>query len=418
MVSFTYKTALWLFISTFVLIANSTDEQAELNEKGVAALKAHDYLSAIRYLENAVNLPDKNETVFRNLIYAYVEYGMDQINRGQLSTASAYPDKAMQLHPADTVSKSAVARFFFTRGSEYYKTKKYTDAEKDLQKALSLKPNSVSVLVLLGEIAYINQRLSVAEKYWTDANRYSQGSGETARLLLKLKKQSSTEQNFRQVQGDVFEIHYNQAVVHEEVFDIRQHLMDCYREIGQDLSCFPEHTIIVLLYEEKEFRGLLNVREQIAGLYDGKIRIPVNYKKYPLSYLKQILRHEYTHALLYDIAGSHCPVWLHEGLAVFEEKADRSSELSLVKKAIRTGNALTFTQLGSQSAWNRSDIAPQSYSQAYAIVNYIIDRWGLYLLNKCITQMKQGYSFETIFQRETNRTLDELDREWKKAYMQ
>jgi hypothetical protein len=44
----------------------------------------------------------------------------------------------------------------------------------------------------------------------------------------------------------------------------------------------------------------------------------------------------------------------------------------------------------------------------------MVDRWGLFEMNKIIMQFNKGYSFETILQKETNCSLTELDREWKK----
>ena len=112
------------------------------------------------------------------------------------------------------------------------------------------------------------------------------------------------------------DIRFDYQALGNGIYNIRDFLMEAYEKIGQQFGRYPTYPITVILYREHEFRMVNNVPEFVAGIYDGKIRIPVNFSRYPLSTLKGILFHEYTHALIHDLAGASCPIWLNEGIAM------------------------------------------------------------------------------------------------------
>ena len=406
-----------IILSVMSITAENSENWVILNNQGITALQQKDYIRAIEHFEQANVSSSGNQTIINNLIAAYNNYASEFAKDGRLSDACKYLEKAYQLKPTNESTIKNLTAIYFQRGISELNNKQFSEAEVYLLKSLSFTSTNVQAMICLGKIAYYQQKLTIAQKYWNNALQIEPGNNEIQKLLLSLNKENKTEERFSQVQGDIFDIHYNQNVVLDEVYDIRQHLMDCYREIGQDLNYFPKHPVIVLLYEEKEFRNLRNVHDQVSGLFDGKIRIPVNYNKYSLLELKQVLRHEYTHAIVFDITGNRCPIWFNEGLAVYEEKSDRKYENNLLRQIVNLNRSLTFLTLSSPDLWRSKDLAPIAYSQSFAIVKYMIDRWGLFEMNKFLMQFNEGNSFETVLQRETNCSLTQLEGEWKKEYV-
>ena len=57
----------------------------------------------------------------------------------------------------------------------------------------------------------------------------------------------------------------------------------------------------------------------IRAMYDGKIRLPSVDDNTDLTTFQSLMVHEYTHALVYYLAGPKCPIWLNEGLAQIQE---------------------------------------------------------------------------------------------------
>src|SRR5438094_2112162 len=62
------------------------------------------------------------------------------------------------------------------------------------------------------------------------------------------------------------------------------------------------------------------------GLFDGKIRLPVEGAMRDGTALDRVLRHEYTHALVHDRTRGRAPTWLSEGLAIACEGRDTDNE--------------------------------------------------------------------------------------------
>ena len=406
------------FICLLILNVNSIsqnpDKCYDYNKKGIAALDKNDYQDAIINFENALQCSNSNITIKKNLINTYNNYAIELSKNSKFSEACLFLEKAHSLEPASLQIKSNLKSLYLQKSTVEFNSKEYSDAEVTLKKLLILEEFNTLALINIGKIAYLNQKLSLAEKYWNKALLTEPGNKEIIQLLSSIQKEGRTENNFSQVQGDIFEIHYDQGVIDNEVYEIKQHLMDCYRIIGQDFGYFPKHPIIVLLYKESEFRGIRDVHDKVSGLFDGKIRIPVNLNKYSLEKLKEILNHEFTHALIFDIAGNECPIWLNEGLAVFEEKTDRMYEKVIMSKAAKNNNILSISQLNNSSVWRNSSLAPLAYSQSYFMVKYMIDRWGLYVINEIIKGIKNGSSFESVLENKTNCSLTEFEQGWKK----
>ena len=157
-----------------------------------------------------------------------------------------------------------------------------------------------------------------------------------------------------------------------------------------------------------------NVPGWVAGLYDGKIRIPVNFSRIPLATLKGIIFHEYTHALIYDLCGAACPIWLNEGIAMREMNAPHLVMTKVLRRALSSGATLPFDRLNDiKGVWRNASIAPLAYAQSWSMVEYLFNRWSNSRVKKMLLRFKQGASFATILRKEMNRTPAQFEEEWK-----
>ncbi len=389
-------------------------QNSDLNSKGIDAIKKGDYVTGITYLEQAYTQNTTDLNIQSNLTNSYLKYASELLGKKQLDLAIRYADKASGMSGLSEISRINLSRVYYNIAVSHYQQKNYKTAEELLNKSEQQVHSQVPVLILQGQVAYYKQNLSGAENYWKKARRLDPSNGEISKLLALLTKQSSTETKLSSIQsGEIFDIHYDRGSIGNEIFEIKQHLMECYRELGQEFGYYPPHPIIVILYNESEFRSTLNVRSQVAGLYDGKIRLPLNFKKYSLTDLKKTIRHEYTHAIVHDLTGNKCPIWLHEGLAVYSEKGSYSDNIQLVRTALKNNAVFSFQMLSHSQVWNSSDLAPLAYSQSYGVVSYLIQRWGMHVVCDFLLKIKSGQSFESVLSVMTNTSIPELDREWK-----
>ncbi|NLD93776.1 MAG: hypothetical protein GX639_14060 [Fibrobacter sp.] len=385
-----------------------------MNSKGIIAINNGDYVTGITYLEQAYNQNRTNQHIKHNLVNSYLKYASELIEKKQLNPAINYADKTFGMSGLPETARINLSRIYYNIAILLYQQKNYKTAEELLNKSEQMVHSQVPVLILQGQIAYYKQNLSGAENYWKKARQLDPSNAEISKLLARATKQNSTESKLSSMQsGEIFDIHYDRGSIGNEIFEIKQHLMECYRELGQEFGYYPPHPIIVILYNESEFRSTLNVRSQVTGLYDGKIRLPLNFKKYSLTDVKKTIRHEFTHAIVHDLAGNKCPTWLHEGLAVYSEKGSYNDNIQVVRSALKSNSAFSFQMLSHSQIWNRNDLAPLAYSQSYGVVRYMIQRWGMHVVCDLLLKIKSGQSFESVLSAITNSTITELDRDWK-----
>ncbi len=392
-------------------------QHSDLNSKGIDAINNGDYVTGITYLEHAYTQNKTDLNIKSNLTNSYLKYASELLGEKQLDPATRYADKASGMSGLSETARINLAQIYYTIAVSYYQQKNYQTTEELLNKSEKMVHSQVPVLILRGLIAYYKQNLSGAESYWKNARQIDPSNEEISKLLALLTKQSSTESKLSSMQsGEIFDIHYDRGAIGNEIFEIKQYLMECYRELGQEFGYYPPHPVIVILYHESEFRSTLNARSQIAGLYDGKIRLPLNFKKYSLTDLLKTIRHEYTHAIIHDLAGNNCPIWLHEGLAVYSEKGSHNDNIQLVRSALKSNSVFSFQMLSHSQVWKSNNHAPLAYSQSYGVVSYMIQRWGMHMVRDFLQKIESGQSFESVLSAITNSTITELEREWK-AYV-
>jgi hypothetical protein len=152
--------------------------------------------------------------------------------------------------------------------------------------------------------------------------------------LSKLNSEQAIEKQFDRAGNVHFDLRYQDDVGYSTAYDLRTVLDQARRDVGRDFGYWPRHQLVVLVYSEEAFKQVRQGPDWIAGLYDGKIRVPVSRNPTAQASLNSTLIHEYTHAIIHDITQNQCPVWLNEGLAEFEEARTRKPNLQHLQLAV------------------------------------------------------------------------------------
>ena len=157
-----------------------------------------------------------------------------------------------------------------------------------------------------------------------------------------------------------------------------------YDALDRFLGLRPSRKIQVVVYDpaifERQFSGLF--RFSAAGFYAGEISVRGATKVHVG--LVRVLHHELVHAALDAAAPSaFFPGWLNEGLAEwFEARALGKRhlygrELELLSHAQRTGELYPLSYLSGRSfARLGPDSARLAYLQSYAMVEFLVRRYG------------------------------------------
>ena len=123
--------------------------------------------------------------------------------------------------------------------------------------------------------------------------------------------------------------------------------------------------------------------------------------------------HEATHLLVHQAADSalaRVPAWLNEGLAMqFEDRSIVRS--ATVRSAARAGRLLSLKNMGSVPG-RANDIA-LFYSQAWSVVDYLIDTYGTDQIPVLLGTLNMGKRIDEALPLAYGLSVEELDEEWR-----
>jgi tetratricopeptide (TPR) repeat protein len=403
----------WIVFSIFYISATAED-YATLNKHAVDAFKSGDYKTAVQYFSDALKEVPDNSQIKNNFVAASRSLSAEYTRKNDWSAIIDILRKANELVPENTDVRNELVFAYVNFGAAALHAKNISGAQQAASEALMLDPQNTSVNCLAGDVAYEKHDLDAAEEFWKQAKTSSPNNKTIDQRICKLKGEKRVERSYSQMKVYTFDIRFDYKTLGQGVCDLREFLMEAYEKVGQDFNRFPEYPIVVILSSENDFRMVNKVPDFVTGLYDGKIRIPVNFTKVPLNDLKAIIFHEYTHALVYEIAGTTCPIWLNEGIAMRQMRNDNLVSMDVLRKAIQSGTLLSYEQINDRSGvWNNEMYASLAYAQAWIMAEYLFTRWNYLQVKMLLLRLKQGESFEAVIKSSMNRTLAQFDEEWK-----
>ncbi|OQX53584.1 MAG: hypothetical protein B5M48_03130 [Candidatus Omnitrophica bacterium 4484_213] len=404
------KIYLVLFLFLFLFLPNVPARENH-NQKGIEALNRGEYREAILQFKIASRQFPNNETIRRNLCTAYNNYALKLADEGKTEEAIDILKKTLELQRTPLLIKNITA-LCINQGYEYFQNRKYREAERFLKQALSYDKDNPDALSLLGDVCYDSQKVKEAKEYWQRCLEINPEQEGIKRRLEKISQEIEVESKLDKVSNYHFDIRYQENAVRNQEYKIRDYLEQAYREVGQDFNYFPHYKVIVLVYSTDDYQKLVNTRS--LGVYDGKIRISADQVLDIKGKLKEVLRHEYTHVLVRDLAGGNCPIWLNEGLAQYEQYPGPSAELERFYKILKERGFFSLRDLEIAFSCASPELVTRAYQQSYCFVSYIIDEYGMWRIKKILEKLKEGESIEDAFRQKCYFSLEKIEENWRK----
>ena len=235
----------------------------------------------------------------KNVAICYLAIGWEALNKDDL-------DKA-EKNFTDSLTYSEQYQAY--EGLGYIASKKddLAVAEKYYLKALEINPQAEEVMLNLGIVYYYREKLDQALASLTE---YAQAnpSDETAKYYIeKIKRESPVENGLDTRETGHFIVKYsgsNKDLVGDWLLPI---LEDAYAIVGERLGYYPDRKITVILYTDQEFKAATDSPGWAGAIFDGKIRIPVKGASDSVDLLRKMVIHEYTHAVVFELAGTGVP---------------------------------------------------------------------------------------------------------------
>ena len=310
------------------------------------------------------------------------------------------------IQPAAFSEKSA-----FSRAVAAYQDRKLEEAFHQAQQAVRQEPRNADAYALLGELHYLRQDLEQARQAWKRALELDPSHEELRRRMERLDREERIEGSLSRAEVYPFKVRYAGGEIPVKLGSLQQILRDVYRQVGQAFEYFPDYPILVILYPEAEFEAVKGLSHRVSGLYDGKIRLPVEPNRMTARELERILWHEYTHALVHDLSNGKCPLWLNEGIATLQESRFQPVDVALAKEALRQGTLPSLESLWTGSYADAKSI-PLYYQTSYLFAQYLVKRWNWRELVRLLQRLGEGVPVAEAVRGRYQTDPVTLEREW------
>ncbi len=412
---FTFFIFLFCWLITGLSWAGGRNEAGQFYSQGLKALEEGRHEEGISNLEKALIYSPDNENIISALSLAYNNYAVILSRQPQqLDRAIFNLEKAVELSPADIKFNHNLSDIYTQKARIFYEQdKNYEQAIKFSNKATALNPDNFLALEILGDCYYFTQDLKSALDYWQKAQELNPGSKKLEERIKKVKQEIGFESNLTRSSADCFEIRLSKTDLPFDASIIRDYLRQAYREVGQDFNYFPRHTIIVFIYTEEEFHQRYHFPEWSGGAYDGKIRLPANTKNFTESQFKGLIWHEYTHAIVRDLTQDKCPLWVNEGLAVWEGSRYDRLDLKELGNALKEGNIIPLIRLHEKFApINQSKEIYLAYQEAYTVVSFLIEHYGFWHIQNALVKIKNQKDMDEILKSIFGLDWGQLQKKW------
>jgi len=350
----------------------------------------------------------------RQLAIAHNNYGVELGKQGRWALAVQELQEALRLDEANPQFKTNLCHIYFNEAQAAYQHHEIDEASDALDRLITLNPDFAPAYVLQGEIEYNRQHLKEAKAAWQRALELDPTQAQLSERLAQVTKELPVESKFERLSQFFFDVRYEERLDRPVGFDIQDTLQEARRNVGSDFSCWPKHKIVVLVYGAESFRALRrDTPEWIAGQFDGKIRVPLPDVQLDPAAVRQILYHEYTHAVIQELTNGTCPTWLNEGLAEYEGRTQKAQPLPHLAKAHQSGGLVPLAELsGRFSNALPAEQVVLGYEQSYSIAAYLVDRYAFWRIRRLLRALAEGQSFEQALAGELRLKPAKLEADW------
>jgi len=225
-------------------------------------------------------------------------------------------------------------------------------------------------------------------------------------LLSKLERERAAEAGFRVETTAHFVVKWRGEAGSEPPRVVLQRLEDAHGRLDVLLGYRPAQRLSVVLYGDRQFHDVTLAHGWVGGLFDGKIRLPVEVATADGPGLERLIVHEYAHAAIHDLSRGRAPRWLHEGLAQLLEGVAADA-------ALRVRGTVTLDALETLLADPDPGRARAGYDLAFWIVHDLAGRGGAPSLRALLDRIATGEPLSVALARVYGSRLAELESQWR-----
>jgi tetratricopeptide (TPR) repeat protein len=264
-------------------------------------------------------------------------------------------------------------------------------------------PGVADLHEILGDLRDREERVDEALASWREAFRLDP-SDRVRDRIVRAERELAAGRDYAFSAAAHFTLRYDGALDQDLVASVTDFLEDRFRELTQAYRHAPSQPITVLLYPKQAFRDVTQAGAEVAGLYDGKIRVPLGGLRQLDPGAKRVLTHELTHAIVQSKTRGNCPRWLHEGLAqAAEPRTPRRADTDALARTVRADDPATWPD------------AAFSYAAALSFTRFLEGRGGTDLLVRLLDRLGDGETLDAALSVLYDATYADLAVEWART---
>ncbi len=285
------------------------------------------------------------------------------------------------------------------------------DALAALERAIHFDNSLQPAHVLLGDLYARRADLERALHHYQVAADLDPADVEAKGRLQRARRAYRAELTYDRLFSAHFVLYSQPSILSSPALhELADRLEATYREVGGAMRSFPDGPFGVIVYHGPEFWTRTNSPAWVRGLYDGVIHLRVVPEEPQAGIAAELLRHEYTHALVDQVSAGRAPVWLNEGLALYFEH--QGKPLSQDPSGLRGREGPSAVPLQAEFVTLSPVDAGAAYAHSYRATSHLIREYGLERLRALLEEVAYSGTFSRAFAMVFGGDYREFERAW------
>jgi tetratricopeptide (TPR) repeat protein len=293
------------------------------------------------------------------------------------------------------------ARLRLGAGMAAFLQRRDADAKEALEHALVLDPQLTRARAQLAHVLRRTGDLLGAIRAYEIVVSQLPGDAGARETLERWRREFELHERMRLEVGDHFLVSFEGPEDAALAAQAVEALERAYWRVCDLLGAFPTAPIPVILYSNEQFRDITRSPPWAAGVYDGRIRVPVRGARSDPKELERVLGHEFVHALIRSLADRNVPAWLNEGLATALEDDGVEWAARQIRKAKQVPSLAVL-----QTAFGRlaGAEAQAAYATSALAAQRLLDDVGGTAVANLLRDIGEGIEFEKAFEHRMQRS--------------
>ncbi len=189
-------------------------------------------------------------------------------------------------------------------------------------------------------------------------------------------------------------------------------------KLAKDTGATPDKMVNVYIYASPaDLKGAMIYSEEWTGgvAFTQYSIVSIGIATNQLTWGEGAMTHELTHIVIYQMTANpynDLPVWLNEGLAMYNEGALDAQYAVPLRGAINNDRLFSVRSISSPFS-PYSDKSVLAYAESYSLIDYLVSQYGAEKMLQLLNTFKEGSDYDPAFQKVYGFDMDGLNVQWK-----